>query len=158
MISRVILQVQQIPRGAVRASGDSLVEVRDTLGAAVGAVHDTLQAPSLPLGVASIVRLIFGVPRWIQIAGAVLALIFGFVILVLLWRNRIRIVAWLRTRRRGLQYTMVGSVVAVLVLATFTGAKTWNYMQHDNGFCTGCHVMEKPFGRFAEFSGKHEKR
>jgi hypothetical protein len=158
VISSVLQQVQQIPRGAVRAAGDSLLPVQDTLGAAVGAVHDTLQTPSLPLGVASMVRFIFGVPRWIQIGGVVIGALVGVAVLTLLWRHRTGIIEWFRTRSRGVLYAMAGALVVVLALAAFAGATSWNYMQHDNGFCTGCHVMEKPFGRFAKFSGKHEER
>ena len=66
--------------------------------------------------------------------------------------------AWFRTRERGVYVAMAGTAVVVLTLAAFAGVKSWNYMQHDNGFCTGCHVMEKPFGRFETFAGKHNER
>jgi len=38
----------------------------------------------------------------------------------------------------------------VLAAAGTGGAVSWNYMQHDNGFCTGCHVMHTAFDRFIE--------
>ena len=158
MIANVLALFQQIPRGVVRASGDSLLPVRDTLSAAAGGVHDTLTTPPMPIGVAAIVRFIFGVPRWIQLTGAVLAVVVGIILLTNLWVRRRRIFTWLGTRRRGVQFTIGGVVLGVLALAAFAGSTSWNYMQHDNGFCTGCHIMEKPFGRFGTFAGKHEDR
>ena len=154
----LVLLQQQIPRGVVRVSGDSLLTVRDTIGAAAGAVHDTLTAPPLPLGVAAIVRFIFAVPRWIQLSGIVVGAVVAIVVVAFLWRRRHRIGEWLRTRRRGVQAGLVGGSVVVLALVAFAGTKSWNYMQHDNGFCTGCHIMERPFGRFETFAGKHENR
>jgi hypothetical protein len=51
---------------------------------------------------------------------------------------------------------MAAGVVVVLAAFTFAGTTSWNYMQHDNGFCAGCHVMETPFQKFATGAGEHE--
>jgi hypothetical protein len=37
----------------------------------------------------------------------------------------------------------------------FAGLKSWNFMMHDNGFCTGCHVMNVPFRKFT--ASEHSK-
>ncbi|MEP6590780.1 MAG: hypothetical protein ABJC19_06330 [Gemmatimonadota bacterium] len=146
----------QDPRGAFHGvAGDSARAIGDTLGAAVGTIRDTVTAPPLPGGVAAVVRFIFGVPQAVQIAGLVVATILALIATVFVFRRRAQVVIWLRTRNRAIQLTLAGSVIVVLALTTFGGVKSWNYMQHDNGFCTGCHIMEKPFGRFQTGAGKH---
>lgn len=158
MLSLLAL-VQQVPRsGVTTIPRDTLFRIQDTLAAAAGSIHDTLTTPPLPGGVAIMVRTIFGVPRWIQIGGAILAVLVGIVVVGLLWTRRARIIGWLRTRSRQIQLTLAGSALVLVCVAAFAGKKSWDYMQHDNGFCTGCHVMERPFGRFEQFAGKHEDR
>lgn len=166
MTPSILTQALQHPRGALTsAAGDSLLRLqdstlllRDSLAGAAGALRDTLVPPPLPEGVAAIVRMIFAVPRWIQISGAVLAGIVVLLLAILLWRKRLVLLTWLRTRNRQIQVTLAGSVAVVLLVAAFAGKQSWDYMQRDNGFCTGCHVMEKPFGRFAAGAGKHKDR
>jgi hypothetical protein len=51
---------------------------------------------------------------------------------------------------------LAAGVLGLILAAGGAGAVSWNYMQHDNGFCTGCHVMAKPFGQFQARSGKHD--
>lgn len=149
----------QNPRDTITGvPGDSALQIHDSLGGMAGALRDTLVPPPLPEGVASIVRMIFAVPRWIQISGAVLAAIVGLALVVSAWRRRLALLQWVRTRNRQIQLTLAGSVAVVLLVAAFAGKKSWDYMQHDNGFCTGCHVMEKPFGKFQETAGKHNDR
>ena len=41
-----------------------------------------------------------------------------------------------------------GFAVALLV-ASVAGYRQWHYMQHDNRFCTTCHLMADPFQRFS---------
>ncbi|MGE0441721.1 MAG: hypothetical protein AB7S39_14635 [Gemmatimonadales bacterium] len=117
---------------------------------------DSLTSP-LPGGVAALVRFIFGVPQWIQIGGLVVGLVVAVVVLRYLWRRRQAIVTWIKTRERGVKIGMAAGVVALVVFASGAGAVSWNYMQHDNGFCTGCHVMSKPFGIFQARAGKHDR-
>jgi hypothetical protein len=137
---------------------DSAQVVHDTLAGAAGMLRDTITPPPLPGGVAAVVRMIFGVPRWIQIGGAVLGALVALAVLVYLWRSRQPIIEWLRTRNHQIKFTLAISAAVVLLLAAFAGKQSWDYMQHDNGFCTGCHVMEHPFGRFEIGAGKHKDR
>lgn len=116
---------------------------------------DSLTSP-LPGGVSAVVRFIFGVPQWIQIGGFVLAVVVGITAAIWVWRRRRPILEWIRTRERGVKITMAATVFALVVLAGGAGAVTWNYMEHDNGFCTGCHVMSQPFGQFQAKAGKHD--
>ena len=91
-----------------------------------------------------------------QIGGVVVAVIVALAIAVALWHRRHSMGAWLRTRTSHLKVVLAGAAVFVLAVLLFGGMKSWNYMQHDNGFCTGCHIMERPFRRFAAGAGKHE--
>ncbi|MES2306266.1 MAG: hypothetical protein V4558_12200 [Gemmatimonadota bacterium] len=157
-ITPVILALQH-PRDTVTGvPGGSAFQVHDSLGGMAGALRDTLVPPPLPEGVARFVRMIFAVPRWIQIGGVVLGAVVAMVLLTLAWRHRTAILLWIRTRSRPLQVTFAGGVAVVLLVAAFAGKTSWDYMQHDNGFCTGCHVMEKPFGKFQQTAGKHSDR
>ena len=108
----------------------------------------TLQDPPLPGGAAAIARWLFQVPQWIQIGGAILAVIVGVALLVLIWKRRERIRAWLGTRSRGAKIGLATAAAVVLLTAAGFGAATWNFMMHDNDFCSGCHVMAPSFGRF----------
>lgn len=155
-LSLALSQIQT-PRGPdTSAFGLTLTVASDSLGAAAGAVRDTLTEAPLPGGLASVFRFLFQVPQWIQIGGALLAAAAGLAVAWMLWRRRSGIGAWLRGRTRQVQLALVLIAVAVVTGGTVTGAKTWDYMQHDNGFCTGCHIMEKPFRRFSAGSGRHE--
>jgi nitrate/TMAO reductase-like tetraheme cytochrome c subunit len=107
-------------------------------------------ASPLPGGIAAVVRFFFGVPQWIQIAGFILGVIVAVLVVLYLWRRRSPIWLWVSTRRRQIKVAM--AVAVVLVVAGFTafGAVGWHYMQHDNGFCTGCHVMAPAYQRFTQ--------
>ena len=146
-----------LPRGAqTGAPGDTLYATHDTLAAAAGSIRDTLSTAPLPGGVATVLRFFFQVPQWIQIGGAVLGAMVAAGLLVFLWRRRGALVGWVRTRSREIQLGLAGAVVVVLIVAGFVGKKSWNYMMEDNDFCTGCHIMERPFRRFEAGAGKHE--
>ncbi len=107
-------------------------------------------APPLPGGVAAVLRFFFNLPQWVQIGGAVAGAVAGIVVAVWVWRHRVALWTWVTTRSRPLKLAL-GAAVAVGVLAGAVGsAVSWNYMQHDNGFCTGCHVMGPSFARFTQ--------
>lgn len=131
-----------------------------TAPAVAGAAHaapDTLYVTSpLPGGIAEVVRWIFNVPQWIQIGGFFLGLAVAAMLAVQIWRHRRRILAWLASRPAGVKAGMATTVGLVVLAGAWGGTASWNYMQHDNGFCTGCHVMEDPFKRFAAGAGKHD--
>jgi hypothetical protein len=157
-LALALLALQQIPPGAQGAQGDSLRQGLDTLAGHAGSIRDTLTPPPLPGGIAAMVRFIFRVPQWIQIGGIVVGLVVAAVVIRLLWRHRLAIIAWFKATSPGLRGAMAAGGVVVLFLMAFAGTKSWNYMQHDNGFCTGCHIMEQPFGRFETRAGKHRDR
>jgi nitrate/TMAO reductase-like tetraheme cytochrome c subunit len=56
---------------------------------------------------------------------------------------------WDRLGRRGRIGVLAGFVL-VLLGSAVAGMRQWSYMQHDNTFCTSCHLMRDPFQRFTK--------
>jgi hypothetical protein len=102
----------------------------------------------LPGGPAAVVRFLFRLPQWFQIAGFVAGTVLAIIVAIALWRRRAGIAAWIGAQSRLVKIAMVGGAALVVLAAAATGGVSWEYMQHDNGFCTGCHVMEGAFTRF----------
>jgi nitrate/TMAO reductase-like tetraheme cytochrome c subunit len=118
-------------------------------------IPDTLSAPPLPGGVATVVRFFMQVPQWIQIGGAILAVVVGGLVAVLAWRQRSNIVHWVRTRSAPVLIGLATVLVVLLVGGAAFGKVSWDYMMHDNDFCTGCHVMGPAFTKFSQ--SEHSK-
>ena len=110
--------------------------------------------PPLPGGVAAVLRFFFNLPQWFQIVGFIVGVFVAIAVVIYLWRRRAAIIAWIGTRPRSIRIGLLATAAVVLLFATGFGAVSWNYMQHDNGFCTGCHIMADPFQRFA--GSKHD--
>ena len=110
--------------------------------------------PPLPGGVAAVLRFFFNVPQWIQIGGFFLGLAVAGWLAVYLWRRRQAIKIWFITRQRSVKIALLAGTAVIVLSAAGFGAVSWNYMQHDNGFCTGCHIMKGPFERFT--GSKHD--
>ncbi len=110
--------------------------------------------PPLPGGVAAVLRFFFNVPQWIQIAGFFVGVAVAAWLLVLLWRRRLQIISWIKTRQRGVRIGLAAAAAVLVIGAAGFGTVSWNYMQHDNAFCTGCHIMKGPFQRFT--GSKHD--
>jgi hypothetical protein len=120
-----------------------------------GAVRDSVPVDSvvvespLPGGAAAVARFLFNsVPQWVQIGGVFAGVVVGIALVIILWRRRARILGWFQAKSPAWK----GGFAAVLLVALggmgFVGLKSWNFMMHDNGFCTGCHVMNVPFRKF----------
>lgn len=112
----------------------------------------------LPGGAAEVFRFLFNFPQWLQIAGFFVGLVVAFFVVRYLWQRREPILTWIKTRSRGLKWALGSSIVVGVLVAIAAGGATWNYMQHDNDFCTGCHIMESPFRAFGSGAGRHEDR
>ena len=114
-----------------------------------GTQDSTVVESPLPGGPAAVVRFLFQtVPQWLQITGAVLAVIAAGVAFYLLFRYRRTMAAGIRRKPRVVRTSLVLGVLTVVIAAAGAGITSWDYMQHDNGFCTGCHVMKPAFERF----------
>ena len=110
--------------------------------------------PPLPGGVAAVLRFFFNLPQWFQIAGFFVGVAVAAWVAVVLWRRRQAIVLWVKTRERVVRIGLTAAVAVVVLGAAAFGTVSWNYMQHDNAFCTGCHIMARPFQRFT--GSKHD--
>ncbi len=109
---------------------------------AVHLFQDSIRVESpLPDPLVPVVQFIFQQPGWVMIGGIVVGGIVALIVLALLWRNRAALLTWLRTRDRWLKITMAATVGAVLLAVAGTGVAAMNYMEHNNNFCLGCHVM-----------------
>ncbi len=111
-------------------------------------IPESLTSP-LPV-VARVSRWLFEVPGWIQVTGALVAVVAALLVARLCWRRRGQVAHWMRTRSRALQIGMGLTVVAALFAAAFVGAAGYDYTQHSNEFCVSCHVMDPSFTRFSE--------
>jgi hypothetical protein len=110
---------------------------------------ETIESP-LPGGLASVVRFFLDFPQPLQIAGLVVGAIAAVALVVLLWLRRVAVVGWLRTRPRGFYVGAAGAAIVLAFAGAAVGLTGWNYVQHDNGFCTGCHVMGPAFVKFTQ--------
>jgi hypothetical protein len=137
VVTQLALAVQTV------ATQDSMR--RDTV-----AVDSVVVESPLPGGPAAVARFLFStVPQWIQIAGVFLGAAVALALLVVVWRRRTRILAWFTAKSRGWKLGFAAIVLVALGGVGFAGLKSWNFMMHDNRFCSGCHVMKTPFQRFA---------
>ena len=112
----------------------------------------------LPGGIAEVVRfLLNSVPQWVQLGGVVAGAAVAAFVVLMLSRRRLAITGWLGTRTHGVRVALGAAAVVALMGAAGAGAVGWNYMQHANAFCTGCHVMNPAFQRFSSAENKHGK-
>jgi hypothetical protein len=87
----------------------------------------------------------------------VLAVVVGALILWLLITRRQRIRNWLATRSTAIKVAIAVAAVVVIAAAGTAGAATWNYTQHSNEFCQGCHVMDVAVSKMSGGDSKHAK-
>ena len=124
-----------------------------------GSALDSVRVESpLPAGVAETVRfLLSSVPSWIQIGGVVLAAIVGIGLLIVIVKRRRNIAAWYSARSTPIKVALGVTSVVLLAGAGTAGAVTWNYTQHSNDFCMGCHVMDGAVERMTGGTSKHSE-
>jgi nitrate/TMAO reductase-like tetraheme cytochrome c subunit len=113
-------------------------------------------ASPLPSPALQVVRFLFNaVPQWVQIGGAILAAIVALILVFLAWRHRVPIAAWFAAKSRAWKMGFAAITLVALGGIGFAGTWSWNYMMHDNEFCSGCHIMGEPFQRFG--TSEHSK-
>lgn len=111
--------------------------------------------PPVPDKVADVFAMIFNAPTWAWVTGVVALVVAAAWLGWKSWHHRTAIRSWIVTRSPGARIAMVGALALVLIAAGLAGTASWNYMQHDNDFCSSCHVMEGPWNKFASDAGKH---
>lgn len=116
-----------------------------------------VQSP-LPGGVARIVRFLLNtVPQWVQIGGVVVGAIVAALVLWFLFTRRVAIRGWLATRTSDVKLALAAIAVVLVAGVAAMGTVTWNYTQHSNDFCVGCHIMNPAFQKFSDTTNKHAK-
>jgi nitrate/TMAO reductase-like tetraheme cytochrome c subunit len=111
--------------------------------------------PPVPDKIASIFAFIFNAPTWMWVVGIVVGVVGGAWLLYTSWVRRVALREWFVTRNRGAKLLLLGSFGGIFLFIAVAGTASWNYMQHDNDFCSSCHVMEGPWNKFANDAGKH---
>lgn len=140
--------------GIVAQVLDSAAAVRQAHATPVDSV--VVHSP-LPGGIAAVVRFLMNsVPSWVQVGGVFLGAIVFALVLWYLFKRRQAIRAWFVSRDRGVQITLAAIAVVVIVAIGGMGAATWNYTQHSNDFCVGCHIMNPAFQKFGDIGNKHD--
>jgi nitrate/TMAO reductase-like tetraheme cytochrome c subunit len=104
--------------------------------------------PPLPGGVAGVLRALFGLPAWLQLSALAVSALAALLLCVVAWRKRLDLAGWLRQRSRAFQAGLLLVVLVVIVAGAAFGRASWHYTQHNNDFCTVCHVMSAPFKKF----------
>lgn len=61
-----------------------------------------------------------------------------------------RAVRWLTGLSRGWVIALSSAVMLIVVVSSVGMYRLYDYVQHDNDFCTGCHLMQGPYERFAQ--------
>jgi len=112
-------------------------------------IPEQLPDAELPLGI-PFMRWFFGASQGLQITLVAIGVVLALAMLAWEISCRRPIARWLRSRNRIIQVTLATMAVALLVSVVGAGRGGWNYMQHDNDFCTGCHVMSGAFERFTQ--------
>jgi hypothetical protein len=95
----------------------------------------------LPDPLVPIVQWIFQKPGWVMAGGLVIGGLVALSLVILLWRRRRAVGTWLVARARGAKIAMVAAVGSVLLLMVGSGVKAYDYVMHDNDFCSGCHIF-----------------
>lgn len=107
-------------------------------------------SPPLPEGLAELARFILNAPQWLQIGTALVGALVAVVVVVASRRRRRRIAAWVGALSPATKAAAGAVVVAVTVAVSAAGYRTHPFVEHDNPFYTGCHLMEEPFFPFTE--------
>jgi hypothetical protein len=116
----------------------------------VGPVDPDPAAPPLPGGAAEVARFFMDVPQWMQIGGVILGGMGAVLALVLFLRHRKAILTWLIGLPAAVKATSVAVIVAAGAAGSVAGYQVYDFVEHDNRFCTGCHVMADAYLRFEE--------
>ena len=113
--------------------------------------------PPIPGGITTVLRTVFNAPLWMWLVATLVIVASVVLILQRLWTGRRAILDWLVTRDQGIKLVLAGGLALILFVVGWGGVTSWNYMQHENAFCVGCHIMEGPWNKFALGAGKHSE-
>lgn len=116
----------------------------------------TLPAAPLPSGAITVVRWLLNViPPWLQVLLLVAGVTIAIIALVHAVRARAAIRTWLTEKDHPARLAIVAAGALIFVAIGTAAAAGWRYVQHDNDFCSGCHVMNAAYSSFAKADNKH---
>jgi hypothetical protein len=87
----------------------------------------------------------------------VIAILVALVVVWFLFRHRQAIFDWFFARSVVAMFGLAAVTLGIFTTVAWAGAATWNYTQHENDFCSGCHVMNVADGKMAYGKTKHAK-
>jgi hypothetical protein len=105
--------------------------------------------------VGQLFQLAFNMPRWVQWGGIIVAAIVALIVLRIMYIRRAEISAWLAQRSSAYKMGLAALAAVMLLGAGGVGYAGNHYMQHNNDFCVGCHVMGDAWGAFQ--GSEHKK-
>ncbi len=118
-------------------------------------VVQTPQGFRLPSGPSTLTRALFDRPQEVQwLAISVGVLLFAALAFLAL-RYREQILLWLRTRPRPVTIALGTAAAVFVVVFGLVGWSGWQMMEHDNAFCTSCHLMHPMIAKFYVTTHKH---
>ena len=109
----------------------------------------------VPGPVGQLFQLAFNMPRWVQWGGIIVAAIVALIVLRIMYMRRAEISAWLAQRSSAYKMGLAALAAVMLLGAGGVGYAGNHYMQHNNDFCVGCHVMGDAWGAFQR--SEHKK-
>lgn len=103
----------------------------------------------VPGGLGYVLNVLFNLPQWAHLVLVLVGATAGAAAAWVLWTRRERLWQWLVARDRRAKLAL-GGIAGIAVLAGAGGGLYgWNYMQHENDFCLGCHVMTPAWEKFS---------
>jgi nitrate/TMAO reductase-like tetraheme cytochrome c subunit len=124
----------------------------------VPAPGDTMTVLHPPPGLTPFERLVrwfFSVPQWIELVGAIIAILVAVVALVIVWRQRRPLMDWVRTRHTTTplfwKVVLGGAALCTLLGMGVAGAGFFVFSQNNNQFCLSCHTLhDEVYERFQQ--------
>jgi hypothetical protein len=124
---------------------------------------DTMTVFSPPHDITAVERVFrwfLSVPRWVMLGGVLLAVVVGVVALVVVFRQRHALLAWVRRQHLTTPVVwkaVIGGAALVVLMGLVTGGGAFFvYSQNNNQFCLSCHTLhDEVFARFQQ--SKHHR-
>lgn len=120
-----------------------------------GVASEIVVKNPVPGVVGRLFQLAFNLPSWLQAGGAVVGGIVALILFRMIYVRRHEIGAWLGRQSNGYKVGLASVSALMLIGAGGVGYAGNHYMQHDNDFCVGCHVMGDAWTAFQQ--SEHRK-
>ncbi len=109
----------------------------------------------LPSGPSALTRALFDRPQEVQWAAiSVGALVFAVGAFFAI-RYRRELLTWVQTRSRPVLLGMVAAAAIAVIALGLVGWNGYQMMEHDNAFCTSCHLMHPMIAQFYQTRHRH---